>query len=92
MKKVAALLFVSSLTVVSIAAVNAAPRKPVAEPKADVVNINRCNVNLWPGLSATPCHPPPGIEHYADCLALTLKGGWAPAEGRWYCSSVHFKS
>jgi hypothetical protein len=88
--KIAALLFVSSLTVLSIAAVNAAPRKPVVPVKDD--GVNRCNVNLWPGYSATPCRPPPGIEHYGDCLDLVKKSGWTASESSWYCSSVHFKS
>jgi hypothetical protein len=79
------------VSVASVAAVNAAPRAP-ATPPTDPVNINRCNVNLWPGFSATPCRPPPGVTNYGDCLSLVLKNGGNNSEGRWYCSSVHFKT
>ena len=87
----ASLLFLATvMSVASIAAVNAAPR--TAAPPADPVNINRCNVNLWPGFSATPCRPPPGVTTYGQCQDTVMKTGWTAAEARWYCSSVHFKT
>ncbi len=93
----AALLFASVLTVLSIAAVDAAHRKPDAARHKPVVAVkddavNRCNVNLWPGLSATPCRPPPGITSYTDCTKLVHDKGGSASDGWWYCSSVHFKS
>jgi hypothetical protein len=87
------LLFLTAVvSIASLAAVNAAPHKPVAPVKDDPVNINRCNVNLWPGFSATPCRPPPGVTTYGECQSLVLKAGWTSSETRWYCSSVHFKN
>ena len=93
----AALLFACVLTVFSIAAVNAAHRKPDTAHHKPVVAVkdeavNRCNVNLWPGLSATPCRAPPGITTYADCLKFVHDKGAYGMESWWYCSSVHFKS
>jgi len=79
------------VSVASLAAVNATPRASAAPP-TDPVNINRCNVNLWPGFSATPCRPPPGVTTYGQCQDLVMKAGWTSAETRWYCSSVHFKT
>jgi hypothetical protein len=88
----ASLVFLATVvSIASLAAVNAAPHhKPVKPVKDDAVN--RCNVNLWPGLSATPCRPPPGVKTYGECQALVLKNGWTLAETNWYCSSVHFKT
>ena len=89
----ASLLFLATIvSVASMAAVNAAPRTAAAPYAPDPVNINRCNVNLWPGFSATPCHPPLGVTTYGECQALVIKAGWTAAETRWYCSSVHFKT
>jgi hypothetical protein len=89
----ASLLFLATVvSVASIAAANAAPRTATAPYAPDPVNINRCNVNLWPGFSATPCHAPPGVTTYGDCLSLVLKIGGTNSEGRWYCSSVHYKT
>ncbi len=51
--------------VLSLTAANAAPHKPAVQANAD--GPNRCNVNLWPGLSATPCRPPPGVTTYSEC-------------------------
>jgi hypothetical protein len=76
--------------VLSVTAANAAPRKPVVPAVAD--EHNRCNVNLWPGLSAVPCRPPPGVTTYGECSRLVRERGWGPGESWWYCSSVHFKS
>ncbi len=88
----ASLLFLATVvSVASIAAVNAAPRTAAA-PQRDPVNLNRCNVNLWPGFSATPCYPPPGVTTYGQCQDTVMKTGWTSAEARWYCSSVHFKT
>jgi hypothetical protein len=88
----ASLFFLAAaLSVASIAAVNATPRTP-AIPETDPVNINRCNVNLWPGFSATPCRPPPGVTTYGQCQDVVMKTGWTSSEARWYCSSVHFKT
>ena len=88
----ASLLFLATVvSVASIAAVNAAPRAPAAYAP-DPVNLNRCNVNLCPGFSATPCRPPPGVTTYGQCQDMVMKTGWTAAETRWYCSSVHFKT
>ena len=86
----AALLFAAGLTVLSIAAVNAAPDKPIVSAQDE--GVHRCNVNLWPGLSATPCRPPPGVTTYTDCTKLVRDRGWDPSASWWYCSSIHFKS
>lgn len=88
----ASLLFLATVvSIASLAAVNATPQhKPVKPVKDD--GVNRCNVNLWPGLSATPCRPPPGVTTYGECQARGMKYGWTFAETNWYCSSVHFKS
>ena len=88
--KTSLLVLASVLSIASIAVANAAPHKPVVVAKDDAVH--RCNVNLWPGFSATPCQPPPGISNYGACLSFTMDKGWTNAEGRWYCSSVHFKT
>ena len=76
--------------VLSITAANAGPHKPAAE--AAVEPVNRCNVNLWPGFSATPCKAPPGVTNYNDCSNLVRKIGGNDREVWWYCSSIHFKS
>jgi hypothetical protein len=86
--KIAALLFVSGLTALSMTAVNAGPRKPVVAVKDDAVN--RCNVNLWPGFSATPCRPPPGVTSYIGCTDFVRDRGWDPRAAWWYCGSVQF--
>lgn len=88
--KASLLFLVTVASIASMAAVNAAPRTSAAPVKDDAVN--RCNVNLWPGFSATPCRPPPGVTTYGECQALVLKTGWTSSEARWYCSSVHFKT
>jgi hypothetical protein len=89
--KASLLLLATIVSFVSIASANAAPRTP-ATPPEDPVNINRCNVNLWPSFSATPCRPPPGVTTYGQCQDVVMKTGWTSGEARWYCSSVQFKS
>ncbi|MBV9561388.1 MAG: hypothetical protein JOY90_13210 [Bradyrhizobium sp.] len=85
--KVSLLLLAVAL---SMTAADAGPRKPVVAVKDEAVH--RCNVNLWPGLSATPCRPPPGVSNYAGCYDYALKLGFRDNEIWWYCSSVHFQS
>ncbi len=87
----ASLLFLATgVSIASMAAANAAPRTSAALLKDD--GVNRCNVNLWPGFSVTPCRAPPGVTTYGECQALALKIGWTSSEARWYCSSVHFNT
>ena len=85
-------LFVTgpALVALSMTAVNAGPRKPAVPVKDEA--INECNVNLWPGFSATPCKAAPGVTNYSDCTKYGRDRGWDARDTWWYCSSVHFKS
>lgn len=74
----------------SITAASAAPHKPIVPAKDE--GVHRCNVNLWPGFSATPCRVPAGVTNYNDCFNLVLKLGWRSSDAWWYCGSVHFKN